>query len=53
MVWKMLTMFNLTNKRLVVMTNIGAFLAFCVFYVVIYKFTAHAYFRIVSGRERE
>ena len=53
MVWKMLTMFSLTNKRLVVMTNIGAFLAFCVFYVVIYKFTAHAYYRIVSGRERE
>ena len=53
MVWKMLTMFSLTNKRLVVLTNIGAFLAFCVFYVVIYKFTAHAYYRIVSGRERE
>ena len=53
MVWKMLTMFSLTNKRLVVMTNIGAFLAFCVFYVVIYWFTAHAYYRIVSGQEKE
>lgn len=53
MVWQLLTMFNLTNKRLVICTNIGAFLIFCVFYVVIYRFTAHAYYRIVSGKEGE
>lgn len=53
LVWQLLTMFSLTNKRLVILTNIGAFLAFCVFYIVIYKFTAHAYYRIVSGREKE
>ena len=46
-------MFNLHNKRLVILTNVGSFLIFCVFYVVIYKFTAHAYYRIVSGKERE
>ena len=50
MVWQLLTMFN---KRLVICTNIGAFLIFCVFYVVIYRFTAHAYYRIVSGKEGE
>ena len=53
MVWKILTMFSLTNKRLAICTNIGAFLIFCVFYVVIYRFTAHAYYRIVSGQEKE
>lgn len=53
MVWQLLTMFSLTNKRLVIFTNIGAFLIFCVFYVVIYRFTAHAYYRIVSGQEKE
>lgn len=53
MVWQLLTMFNLTNKRLAICTNIGAFLIFCVFYVVIYRFTAHAYYRIVSGKEGE
>lgn len=53
MVWQLLTMFNLTNKRLAICTNIGAFLIFCVFYVVIYRFTAHAYYRIVSGQEKE
>ena len=53
LVWQMLTMFSLTNKRLAICTNIGAFLIFCVFYVVIYRFTAHAYYRIVSGQEKE
>ena len=53
LVWQLLTMFGLTNKRLAICTNIGAFLIFCVFYVVIYKFTAHAYYRIVSGQEKE
>lgn len=53
LVWKILTMFSLTNKRLAICTNIGAFLIFCVFYVVIYRFTAHAYYRIVSESERK
>ncbi len=53
LVWQLLTMFSLTNKRLAIFTNIGAFLIFCVFYVVIYRFTAHAYYRIVSGQEKE
>ena len=53
LVWQLLTMFSLTNTRLAICTNIGAFLIFCVFYVVIYKFTAHAYYRIVSGQEKE
>ena len=53
LVWQLLTMFSLTNKRLAIFTNIGAFLIFCVFYVVIYRFTAHAYYHIVSGQEKE
>lgn len=53
MVWKLLTMFSLTNRRLAILINVAAFLIFCVFYVIIYKFTAHAYYRIVSGSERE
>ena len=53
LVWHLLQMFNLHNQRLVILTNVGAFLIFCVFYVIIYKFTAHAYYRIVSGKERE
>ena len=53
LVWQLLTMFSLTNKRLAICTNIGAFLIFCVFYMVIYRFTAHAYYRIVSESERK
>ena len=53
LVWKLLQMFNLHNQRLAILANVGAFLIFCVFYVVIYKFTAHAYYRIVSGSERK
>ena len=52
LVWKLLQMFNLHDQRLAILTNIGAFLTFCVFYVIIYKFTAHAYYRIVSSREQ-
>lgn len=52
MVWQLLQMFNLHDQRLAILTNIGAFLTFCVFYVIIYKFTAHAYYRIVSSREQ-
>ena len=53
MVWLLLQNFSLRNRPLVVMTTAAAFLIFCVFYVIIYKFTAHAYYRIVSGSERK
>ena len=53
MVWQLLQMFNLRNLQLVIWTNIGAFLVFCLFYVIIYKFTARAYYGIVSGDGKE
>ena len=53
MVWQLLQMFNLQNLKLVIAANIGAFLVFCLFYVVIYKFTAGAYYAIVSGDEKK
>ena len=52
MVWQILQMFNLRNLKLVIVTNIASFLVFCLFYVVIYKFTACAYYGIVSGDEK-
>ena len=52
MVWQLLQMFNLRNLKLVIATNVGAFLMFCLFYVIIYKFTARAYYGIVSGDEK-
>ena len=53
MVWQLLQMFNLKNLKLVIAANIGAFLVFCLFYVIIYKFTAGAYYSIVSGDEKK
>ena len=52
MVWQLLQMFNLRNLKLVIVTNIASFLVFCLFYVIIYKFTARAYYGIVSGDEK-
>lgn len=52
MVWQLLQMFNLQNLGLVIATNVASFLVFCLFYVIIYKFTARAYYGIVSGDER-
>ena len=46
-------MFNLRNLKLVIAANIAAFLVFCLFYVVIYKFTAGAYYAIVSDDEKK
>ena len=48
MVWQILQMFNLRNLKLVIASNVGSFLVFCLFYVIIYKLTAGAYYTIVS-----
>ncbi len=48
MVWQLLQMFNLRNLKLVIASNVGSFLVFCLFYVIIYKLTAGAYYTIVS-----
>lgn len=48
MVWQLLQMFNLRNKGLVMGVTAGSLLVFCLFYGVIYKLTAGAYYSIVS-----
>ena len=53
MIWQMLKMFDLYNRQLVVWAHIAAYLAFCVFYIIVYNLTAHAYYRIVSGEREE
>ena len=51
LVWKILKMFNLHNLSLVIWVNIGAFLVFGIFYAIVYKLTAGAYYNIVSDKE--
>ena len=51
LVWKLLQLFNLSNLSLVIWVNVGAFVAFGIFYAIVYKLTAGAYYSIVSGSD--
>ena len=52
MIWKMLQLFDMRNLTLIILTTIGSFVLFGVFYVIIYWFTAGSYYSIVSdGRK--
>lgn len=53
MIYKMLQLFEMRNLTLILLTTVGSFLLFGVFYVVIYWFTARSYYTIVSGGHKE
>ncbi len=46
---KLLALFNLGNTGLMIRVAVGCYLAFALFYVVVYRFTSRAYYGIVSG----
>lgn len=46
---KLLLLLGVTNTRLLILTNIGCFLIFALFYMFVYHLTSRAYYRIVSG----
>ena len=48
LVWKILQLFYLNNLKLVIGVTVGAFVVFGIFYAVIYKLTARAYYHIVN-----
>ena len=48
LVWKMLQLFSLHNLSLVIWITVGAFVVFGIFYALIYKATASAYYSIVA-----
>lgn len=50
-IWKILHLFNLFNLPLVIGVSAGVFVIFGIFYTLIYKMTAKAYFDIVSAKE--
>lgn len=49
MIQRLLVMFGLRNVPLLVLVALGCYLLFGVFYVVVYRGTSRAYFKIVSG----
>lgn len=50
---KLLTLFNLTNLHLLILTTIACYLIFTLFYMLVYKITSKAYYSIVSGIGKE
>lgn len=46
---KLLLLFNLTNLNLFIVTILISFAAFALFYMIVYKITSSAYYKIVSG----
>ena len=53
MIWQMLKLFGMHNLLLIILTTLAAFTIFGGFYVIIYWFTARAYYSIVSGARAE
>ena len=49
LIWKILQLFFMRNLGFVIAVTIGIYLVFGVFYAVVYKLTAVAYYHIVSG----
>lgn len=49
MVQKIMMMFNLTNTTLFMATSGVCFAVFALFYVVVYRVTSNAYYRLISG----
>ena len=53
MIRRLLMLFNLYNVELFVATTGISFLAFALFYTIIYRVTSNAYYGIVSGVREE
>lgn len=51
-VWRLLQLFFMRNLPLMIAVTLGCFLVFGVLYAVVYKLTAGAYYKIVSGMEK-
>ena len=50
--WKIMMMFGLNNRTLIIAITVICYIIFGVFYAVVYKITSNLYFHIVSGNKR-
>jgi len=50
---KLLLLFGLTNVKLFILTTLGSFGVFALFYALVYRITSNAYYNIVSGAKPE
>lgn len=51
-IWRLLQLFFMRNLPLMIAVTLGCFLVFGLFYAAVYKLTAGAYYKIVSGVEK-
>ena len=52
MISKLLMLLSLSNTGLLILVTAGCYLVFSLFYILIYAATSHAYYGIVSGKNR-
>lgn len=50
LLWKLLMLFNLTNRSLIVLITLISYAVFAFFYAIVYKITSNSYYTIVSGK---
>ena len=50
--WKIMIMFGLDNRALIIGITVVCYVIFGIFYAVVYKITSNLYFHIVSGGKR-
>ncbi len=51
-IWRLLQLFFMRNLMLTIMVTVVCFLVFGLFYAIVYKLTAGAYYKIVSGMDK-
>lgn len=51
MVWRMLKLFGFFNLKLIIIVTALTYLCYAVLYCVIYKITAHSYYKIVNSEQ--
>ena len=49
MICKLITLFNVINTNLLILTTLVSFFVFTLFYTLVYRITSNAYYNIVSG----
>lgn len=50
--WKIMMIFGLNNRTLIIAITVICYIIFGIFYTVVYKITSNLYFHIVSGNKR-
>ncbi|MBR5421969.1 MAG: ABC transporter permease [Lachnospiraceae bacterium] len=50
---KLIRLFGVSNRLVLILSSLACFLVFALFYIFVYRGTAHTYYNIVSTSERE